>query len=156
MPSALLLILAAAVPSTQEPPYSAAELTALLQPAEDLARRGRFLQAAAKLREAKKERIPAGDAARVRELERKVGGYASLLLETTAGDTLESPALTRIAIKNAGKPLGRIVRSDELFLHYETLTGIRSRLSKELVDTLTPLTPQESAAEVLAEFRRQC
>src|SRR6185503_10124215 len=34
--------------------------------------------------------------------------------------------------------------------------GIRSRLSKELVDTLTPLTPQESAAEVLAEFRRQC
>jgi len=151
-----LLLALAALSCGQDAPYSAAELAAILQPVDDLARRGRFLQASAKLRDVKKARIPAGEAARVQELERKVAGYASLLLETSAGDTADVPALTRLAIKNGGKPLGRILRSDELFVHYETLTGIRSRLSKEQVETLAPLTAQESAAEVLAEFRRQC
>src|SRR5437868_553120 len=127
-------LLAFFVAAPQETPYTAAELNAVLQPAEELARRGRFLQALKKLRELKKERVPPGDAARVQETDRKVSGYAALLLETAAGDTAEVPALSRIAIKNGGKPLGRILRSDELFLHYETLTGIRSRLSKELVD----------------------
>jgi hypothetical protein len=140
----------------QDAPYSAAELTAFQQSADDLVRRGRFLHAAEKLREVKKARLPAGDAARFLELERKVVGYGALLLETSTGDTAEVPKLTRIAIKNGGRPLGRILREDSAFIYYDTLTGIRSRLAKEQVDILTGLTPQECAAEVLVEFRRQC
>lgn len=156
MVGAVLLALSAGL-FAQDPPYSAAELATLHQSVDDLARKGRFLQAAAKLREFKRERVPAGDAAaKFAEAEKRIATYAGLLLETAAGDTAAVPTLTRIAIKNGGKPLGRILREDATFYHYETLTGIRSRIAKELVDTLTGLTPQESAAEVLAEFKRQC
>jgi hypothetical protein len=150
---ALLIVLMAVA---QDAPYSAAELNALQQGVDDLVRRGRFLHAAEKLRDLKKARLPSGDAARFLELERKVVGYGGLLLETSAGDTADVPKLTRIAIKNGGKPLGRILREDSAFIYYDTLTGIRSRLAKEQVDILTGLTPQECAAEVLVEFRRQC
>ncbi|MBI3857779.1 MAG: hypothetical protein HY293_19020 [Planctomycetes bacterium] len=153
MMQALLLILLAAA---QDAPYSAAEMTALHQNVDDLVRRGRFLPAAEKLRQTVRTRIPPGETAKFAESERRVANYAALVLETAAGTTMDVPALTRIAIKNGGKPLGRIVKDDSLFLLYETLTGIRSRLSKELVDTLTPLTPEECAKEVFTEFRRQC
>lgn len=151
-----LLALAACV-AAQEPPYPAADLAALHQSVDDFVRKGRFLQAAAKLREVKRERIPAGEpAARFQEDEKRVAAYAGLLLETAAGDLAPVPVLTRIAIKNGGKPLGRILREDATFYHYETLTGIRSRIAKDLVEMLTGLTPQESSAEVLGEFKRQC
>jgi hypothetical protein len=136
-------------------PYSAAEMTAIQKEADELLRRGRFLQAAEKLRDVKRPRIPAAELARFQETERRVAHYGSLVLETAAGTTAEIPKLTRIAIKNAGRPLGRILREDATFIYYETLTGIRSRLAKDLVE-LTPLTAEESAAEVLKEFRNQC
>ena len=141
---------------TQDAPYSAADLAAVHQGVDDLVRKGKFLQAAEKLRAVQRPRIPAADLPKFAEAERRVGGYAALLLETAAGNTLDVPLLSRIAIKNGGKPLGRIVKDDGVFLFYETLTGIRSRLAKEQVDLLTGLTREESAAEVLAEFRRQC
>jgi hypothetical protein len=142
--------------TSQDAPYSAAELAAAHQAVDDLVRKGKFLQAVEKLRAVQRSRVPASDLPKFAETERRVGGYAALLLETAAGNTLDVPLLTRISIKNGGKPLGRIVKDDGVFLFYETLTGIRSRLAKEQVETITGLTPQESAAEVLAEFRRQC
>ena len=142
--------------SPQDAPYSAAELSAIHQGVEDLVRKGKFLEAAEKLRAVQRTRIPPGDLAKFAETERRVATYAALLLETAAGNTLNVPLLSRIAIKNGGKPLGRIVKDDGVFLFYETLTGIRSRLAKEQVDMITGLTPQESLAEVQAEFRRQC
>lgn len=142
--------------SVQDPAYSAAELGTIHQGVEDLVRKGRFFQAVEKLRAVQRPRIPAADLPKFSEAERRVGGYAALVLETTSGNTLDVPLLSRIAIKNGGKPLGRIVKDDGVFLFYETLTGIRSRLAKEQIEMLTGLTPQESAAEVLAEFRRQC
>jgi hypothetical protein len=149
---AAALLLAAA----QDAPYTADEMAAIQKSVEVLVKAGKFLPAAEKLRDVKRPRIPVAESARHFELERKVSGYASLLLETTAGTTAETPKLARIAIKNGGKPLGRIVKDDGVFVTYETLTGIRSRLHKELVDTLTMLTAEESAAEVLREFKSQC
>lgn len=146
------LLLAAA----QETPYTADELAGFQNKLDALLKVGRFLPAAELLRGMSRARIPAAESARWAESERKVAVYATLLLETTAGRTAEAPKLTRIAIKNGGKPLGRIFKDDGVFVHYETLTGIRSRLAKELVDTLTTLTAEESAAEVLGEFKRQC
>lgn len=140
----------------QDTPYTAAETAALHQGVDDLVRRGRFLHAAEKLREVQRPRLPAADLARFQETERRVAHYGAMLLETAAGNTADLPKLTRIAIKNGGKPLGRIVREDPTFIYYETLTGIRSRLPKDLVDVLTPLTAAECASEVQAEFRRQC
>lgn len=151
MIEALLVVLLA----SQDTPYSAAEMAAVHQGVDDLVHKGKFLQAAEKLRAVQRPRIPAGELAKFSESERRVAGYAGLLLETTAGNTLDVPLLSRIAIKNGGKPLGRIVKDDGVFLFYETLTGIRSRLAKEQVEMITGLTPQESAAEVLAELRRQ-
>jgi hypothetical protein len=153
MISIALLVLAAAA---QDAPYTASELSAIHQGVDDLVRRGKFLQAAEKLREVKRPRVPPGDLAKLAEVEQRVAGYAGLLLETAAGNTFDPPSLARIAIKNGGKPVGRIVKNDDRFLLYETLTGIRSRLEKERLDTLTPLTAQESSAEVQTEFRRQC
>jgi hypothetical protein len=147
----LFLLLAA-----QDAPYSAAEMAAVHQGVDDLVRRGKFLHAAEKLRAVQRTRVPPGELAGLLEMEGRVGAYAALLLETTAGNALDVPPLSRIAIKNGGKPLGRIVKDDGIFIFYETLTGIRSRLAKEQIDSLTPLTPQESSAEVQAEFRRQC
>jgi len=151
-----VIALLAVLLALQDAPYSAAEMTAVHQGVDDLVRKGKFLQAAEKLRAVQRPRIPAADLAKFAEAERRVGTYAGLLLETTAGNTLDVPLLSRIAIKNGGKPLGRIVKDDGVFIFYETLTGIRSRLAKEQVDMITGLTPQESSAEVLAEFRRQC
>jgi len=152
----LTIALLLAWAQAQESPYTAAEMAAIHQAVDDLARRGRFLHAAEKLRDVRRPRIPAGELGRFQEAERRVARYAGLLLETAAGNTADLPKLTRIAIKNGGKPLGRIVREDPIFIHYETLTGIRSRLAKDLVDVLTPLTAAECAAEVHAEFKRQC
>jgi len=152
----LALVALALAAALQDPPYAPAEMAAIQKGVDDLVRSGRFLQAAEKLKEAKRARVPGADAARWVETEGKVAGYAALLLETTAGNTLDTPKLARIAIKNGGKPLGRIVKDDGVFLFYETLTGIRSRVAKEQVDLLTMLTAEESAAEVFAEFKRQC
>ena len=101
----VLLALAACV-SAQETPYSATDLAAIHQSVDEFIRKGRFLQAAAKLREMKRERIPAGDAAaRVQEAETRVSTYAALLLETaakngtdaaTARKTLPPPTEARI------------------------------------------------------------
>src|SRR5690242_14250460 len=88
----------------QDAPYSAADLAAVHQGVDDLVRKGKFLQAAEKLRAVQRPRIPAGDLPKFTETERRVGSYASLLLETTAGTTLDVPLLSRIAIKNGGKP----------------------------------------------------
>lgn len=141
---------------TQDAPYTAAEMAALHDDIAAQVRVGRFFQAAEKLRAVKRSRVPAADAARFQEVEQKLAAYAGLLLETSAGTLAETPKLTRISIKNGGKPLGRIVKDDGVFVLYETLTGIRSRLSKEQIDTLVGLTADESAAEVLGEFKRQC
>jgi hypothetical protein len=154
--SLLPLLLSASLCFAQDAPYTTEEMAALQQAVDEAVGRGRFFQAAEKLRGLKRERIPEGALAKVQDAERRVGGYASLLLETTSGDTAAVPALTRIAIKGGGKPLGRIFREDATFYYYETLTGIRSRVAKEQVETLTALTKTESATEVLAEFRRQC
>ncbi len=152
----LPLLLSAALSFVQDAPYTKEEMAALHQAVDEAVGRGRFFQAAEKLRGLKRERIPAGDLAKVQDAERRVGGYAYLLLETATGDTAAVPTLTRIAIKGGGKPLGRILREDGAFYYYETLTGIRSRVAKEQVEMLTALTKTESAAEVLGEFRRQC
>lgn len=155
-------LLAAALPTAwasegeQETPYPAEELAAIQKGVEALLRAGKFLPAAEKLREVKRPRIPPAESARHFELERKVAVYAALVLETAAGTTADTPKLARIAIKNGGKPLGRIVKDDGVFVTYETLTGIRSRLPKEQVETLTMLTAEESAAEVLRELKSQC
>jgi hypothetical protein len=153
---AVIVVLLAVFLTPQDAPYSAAEMAAVHQGVDDLVRKGKFLQAAEKLRAVQRPRIPAGELAKFAESERRVGSYAGLLLETTAGNTLDVPLLSRFAIKNGGKPLGRIVKDDGVFVFYETLTGIRSRLAKEQIEMITGLTPQESAAEVLGEFRRQC
>lgn len=152
----LPLLLSAALSFAQDAPYTKEEMAALRQAVDVAVGRGRFFQAAEKLRALKRERIPDSDLAKVQDAERRVGGYASLLLETTAGDTAAVPALTRFAIKGGGKPLGRILREDGAFYYYETLTGIRSRVAKEQVEMLTALTKPESETEVLGEFRRQC
>lgn len=152
----MLTLAAALLLVFQDVPYTAEEMAAIQKGVEDLVKAGKFLPAAEKLREVKRTRIPPAESARHLELERKVSGYAALLLETGSGTTAEPPKLVRIAIKNGGKPLGRIVKDDGVFVTYETLTGIRSRLNKELVDTLTPLTAAESSAEVLKEFKSQC
>lgn len=152
----ILLTILAACLAAQDLPYSKEEIADFHKVAEELVAKGRYFQAAAKLNEVKKARIPAADLPKLAEAEKRVAHYAGLLLETTAGDTAKVPLLMRIAIKNGGKPLGRIIKDDGTFLHYETLTGIRSRLAKEQIDTLTGLTPGECAAEVLVEFKRQC
>jgi len=152
----LSLLLAVTLATSQDSPYTRDEVSSVLQAVDDLVRRGRFFQAVEKLREIKKPRLPAGDSARFQETEQRVSAYAELLLETVEGDIAKVPALTRIAIKNGGKPLVRITKEDGTFYHYKTLTGIRFSLAKERVDTLTALTPQESADAVVAEFRNQC
>ena len=152
----LNILIAAILSAAQDTPYSKEEIVAFHKDVDELVARGRFFQAAEKLRLIKKARVPAGDTARLQAAEQRVAGYAALLLETAAGDTAKVPVLTRIAIKNGGKPLARILREDAAFVYYETLTGIRSRLAKELVDFLTPLTPGDCVTEVLSEFRRQC
>ena len=140
-----MTFLLAALLALQDAPYSREEMSALHQAVDEFVGRGRFFQAAEKLRGLQRARIPAGELAKVQDAERRVGAYASLLLETTAGDTAAVPTLTRIAIKGGGKPLGRILREDATFYYYETLTGIRSRVAKEQVDMLTTIVVGNSA-----------
>lgn len=140
----------------QDTPYPTAELAALHQAVDELALQGRFAQALAKLRLLKPERVSEADFPKVEQAERRTATAAALLLETASGGIGDCPKLTRIAVKGGGKPLGRVYRQDANFVHYETLTGIRSRIARAQVETLLPLSTPESAAEVFAELKRQC
>ena len=146
---ALLLALA------QDAPYTAVELADLRSSVAELVRAGKMAPAAARFRELKVERIPPDELPKLQALELKVVGFAALLPETSTGGVGEVPKLSRIAVKGGGKPLGRVFRQDANFVHYETVTGIRSRIAKAQVESVTALSPAECLAEVQAEFKRQ-
>lgn len=151
----MTFLLACTLLAPQDAPYTAAELAALRASVDELVRAGNLVPAAAKFRELKPERIPPEELPKLQELDRKVGSFAALLLETSSGGVGEPPKLSRIVVKGGGKPLGRVFRQDALFVHYETLTGIRSKIAKAQVEAVTALPPAESLAELQKEFKNQ-
>lgn len=143
-------------PSTLGPRmYSAIDMTILFNETDDLMRRGKFFEARNKVANTSRLQVPQESLTKFTEVELKVGKYHSLLLETTKGGTIEMPKMTRILIKNGGKLIVKILNETPDAVTYETLTGIRSRITKDRCEEIVPLEPVYARVEVNNELKNQ-
>ncbi len=63
--------------------------------------------------------------------------------------------MTRILIKNGGKLIVKILNETPDAVTYETLTGIRSRITKDRCEEIAPLEPVYARVEVNNELKTQ-
>ncbi|MFN3484111.1 MAG: hypothetical protein ACK44W_01290, partial [Planctomycetota bacterium] len=136
--------------------YSPAELDSLFSALDDLIARGRFFDAAEKIKNTSRLMIPPDRASRFAEYETRVRLYNDLVRETSRGVLLEMPRLTRLWIEGGGKLVVKILGEDKTSLYYETLTGIRSKLERTRIASIEQLEPLYAAVEVTLEFKKQC
>ncbi|HLY76250.1 MAG TPA: hypothetical protein VKU80_19285 [Planctomycetota bacterium] len=142
-------------PSTGPRLYSATDMELLFRETDDLLRRGKFFDARNKIANASRIQVPPDSLTKFTEYELRVGKFHSLLLETSKGGTIEMPKMTRILIKNGGKLIIKILNETPDAVTYETLTGIRSRITKDRCDEITPLEAVYARVEVNDELKKQ-
>jgi len=135
--------------------YSAIDMTILFNETDNLLRRGKFFEARNKIANASRVRVPQDALTKFTEVELKVGKYHNLLLETTKGGTIDMPKMTRILIKNGGKLVVKVLNETPDAVTYETLTGIRSRITKDRCEEITPLEAVYARVEVNEELKKQ-
>src|SRR5262245_48892321 len=136
--------------------YSFVEMNSLFDALDDHLRRGRFFEAHERVKNTSKLMIPADQAPKFGEYEIRIRAYNDLIQETTKGVTIEMPKMTRILIRNAGKLIVKVLSEDGSSVYYETLTGIRSKLSRDQMEKIEPLDPIYANAEVTLELKTQC
>src|SRR5579862_1569792 len=142
-------------PSTGPRPYSAVDMSILFNETDDLLRRGKFFEARNKIGNASRLLVPADALTKFTEYELRVGKFHNLLLETTKGGTIDMPKMTRILIKNGGKLIVKILNETPDAVTYETLTGIRSRITRDRCEEIAPLEPVYARVEVNNELKTQ-
>jgi len=146
---------------TEPPPsvgprlYSATDMEILFRETDDLLRRGKFFDARNKIANASRILVPTDSLTKFTEVELRVGKFHNLLLETTKGGTIDMPKMTRILIKNGGKLIVKILNETSDAVTYETLTGIRARITKDRCDEITLLEPVYARVEVNDELKKQ-
>jgi hypothetical protein len=135
-------------------PYSAIDMTIVFNETDDLLRRGKFFEARNKIANTSRIQVPQDSLTKFTEVEIKVGKYHNLLLETTKGGTIDMPKMTRILIKNAGKLIVKVLNETPDAVTYETLTGIRSRITKDRCEEIAPLEASYARVEVNEELKK--
>jgi hypothetical protein len=135
--------------------YSAIEMSVLFNETDDLLRRGKFFDARNKIANASRLQVPPDALTKFTEYELRVGKFHNLLLETTKGGTIEMPKMTRIRIKNGGTLVVKVLNETPDAITYETLTGIRSRITKDRCEEITPLEGVYARVEVNNELKTQ-
>jgi hypothetical protein len=135
--------------------YSAVDMSILFNETDDLLRRGKFFEARNKIANASRLQVPPDALTKFTEYELRVGKFHNLLLETTKGGTIDMPKMTRILIKNGGKLIVKILNETPDAVTYETLTGIRSRITKDRCEEITPLEPVYARVEINNELKTQ-
>ena len=65
------------------------------------------------------------------------------------------PKMTRILIKNGGKLIVKILNETPDAVTYETLTGIRSRITRDRCEEIAPLEAVYARVEVNEELKKQ-
>jgi len=135
--------------------YSATDMELLFRETDDFLRRGKFFDARNKIANASRMQVPPDSLTKFTEYELRVGKFHSLLLETTKGGTIEMPKMTRILIKNGGKLIVKILNETPDAVTYETLTGIRSRITKDRCEEITPLEAVYARVEINEELKKQ-
>jgi len=135
--------------------YSAIDMTILFNETDDLVRRGKFFEARNKIANTSRLQVPQDSITKFTEVELKVGKYHNLLLETTKGGTIDMPKMTRILIKNGGKLIVKILNETPDAVTYETLTGIRSRITRDRCEEIVPLEAVYARVEVNEELKKQ-
>ncbi|MBV8879223.1 MAG: hypothetical protein JO332_04615 [Planctomycetaceae bacterium] len=135
--------------------YSPADMSILFNETDDLLRRGKFFDARNKIANASRIQVPPDSLTKFTEYELRVGKLHNLLLETTKGGTIEMPKMTRILIKNGGKLIVKILNETPDAVTYETLTGIRSRITKDRCEEIAPLEAVYARVEVNNELKTQ-
>jgi outer membrane biosynthesis protein TonB len=136
-------------------PYSAVDMSILFNETDDLLRRGKFFEARNKIANSSRLQVPQDSLTKFTEYELRVGKYHNLLLETTKGGTIEMPKMTRIVIKNGGKLIVKVLNETPDAVTYETLTGIRSRITKDRCEEIAPLEAVYARVEVNEELKKQ-
>ncbi|HZE96266.1 MAG TPA: hypothetical protein VE981_04530 [Planctomycetota bacterium] len=135
--------------------YSPADMSILFNETDELLKRGKFFDARNKVANTSRLLVPQDSLTKFTEYELKVGKYHNLLLETTKGGTIEMPRMTRILIKNGGKLIVKIINETPDAVTYETLTGIRSRTTKDRCEEIVSLEPVYGGVEVNNELKNQ-
>jgi hypothetical protein len=135
--------------------YSPADMSILFNETDDLIRRGKFFDARNKIANASRLQVPPDSQTKFTEYEIRVNKLHNLLLETTKGGTIEMPKMTRILIKNGGKLIVKILNETADAVTYETLTGIRSRITKDNCEKVEPLEAVYARVEVNNELKTQ-
>jgi hypothetical protein len=130
-------------------------MSILFNETDDLLRRGKFFDARNKIGNTSRIQVPPDSLTKFTEYELRVGKYHNLLLETTKGGSIEMPKMTRILIKNGGKLVVKILNETPDAVTYETLTGIRSRITKDRCEEISPLEPVYARVEVNNELKSQ-
>lgn len=136
-------------------PYSAVDMSILFNETDDLLRRGKFFDARNKIANASRIQVPQDALTKFTEYELRVGKYHNLLLETTKGGTIDMPKMTRLLIKDGGKLIVKVINETPDAITYETLTGIRSRITKDRLEKIEPLEAVYARVEVNEELKKQ-
>jgi hypothetical protein len=135
--------------------YSAVDMSILFNETDDLLRRGKLFEAHDKIANTSRLLIPQESLGQFSHYEGRVGRYHSLLLETTKGGTIEMPKMTQVILKNGNKLVVKVLTQDRDTITYETLTGIRSRISKDQCEEIKALEPVYGRVEVSLELKKQ-
>jgi hypothetical protein len=135
--------------------YSAIDMSILFNKTDDLLRRGKLFEARDEIANTSRLMIPQDSLGQFSHYEARVGRYHSLLLETTKGGTIEMPKMTQLLIKGGGKLVVKVLSEDRDSVTYETLTGIRSKMTRAQCEEIKALEPVYGRVEVSLELKKQ-
>jgi len=135
--------------------YSPAKMSMFFTEFDGFLRRGQIKEARELLRGQKPAMVPKEHQERFRTLEQEVGKYHQLLLLTFHGNTVDLPQMAELELRSGGMLVVKNLQESAGDYRYETLTGIKARVTKDTVVNIRKYEKDRAGLLVDEELEKQ-